>query len=521
MVSTKMARRGFLLIAAVPLLVLPGSINGFIAKRRRSYGCRTDRALNSPRGANVIRLKSVETATICVVGGGVSGLTAALTAARDSSDDCKIVLLEAGPTVGGRVQSDVTEDGFVLDRGFAVFIEEYPFAKQLLDYDDLKLGKFLPGALVKIKDSGILARVADPLRQPEDIFTALFAPVGSLVDKFDVLPLVFHVKSRSIEELFAEPETDTLTALRARWGFSNDMIDKFFRPFLEGIYLAPLEEQSSRMFLFIFKMFSDGAATLPEGGMGAVSKQLSDKAIAAGVDIRTGKAVKCIVRKKKGYHLMCAGGDILADTVIVATESPSAQALLSTVDGLEGLGQEPEQKQRSVGCLYYSFEGKVPVEEPILILNGIGSERGNAKNPVNNICFPSVVSKSYVQLRGSGLCSVTVLNDSMELFAGRDSDLDRAVRQQLATWFPDHEDAILDKWKLERVYKIPNAQPAQLNGPLPASANRGRPSDTYRNTRFPDGLFVCGDHVATATLNGALESGVNAGKAAAAVAMLA
>jgi predicted NAD/FAD-dependent oxidoreductase len=29
-------------------------------------------------------------------------------------------------------------------------------------------------------------------------------------------------------------------------------------------------------------------------------------------------------------------------------------------------------------------------------------------------------------------------------------------------------------------------------------------------------MFVCGDYMATSTLNGALESGVNAGKAAAA-----
>jgi hypothetical protein len=76
------------------------------------------------------------------------------------------------------------------------------------------------------------------------------------------------------------------------------------------------------------------------------------------------------------------------------------------------------------------------------------------------------------------------------------------------------KDDILSKWKLERVYTIPNAQPAQLGGPMPANVNGGRSCDTYRDIKLPAGLFVAGDAMATATLNGALESGVNAGKAA-------
>ena len=487
-------------------------------QRNRRRGLRT---LNE--GVNVHSLRRFDSSlkvttkdvSVCIVGGGVSGLTAAITATNGLGND-KVMLLESSASVGGRVQSDVTDDGVTLDRGFAVFIEEYPFSKQLLDYDGLQLRKFLPGALVKLSDQDRLARVADPLRQPMDIFAALFADVGSLVDKIKVLPLVFHVKMSSVEELFAEPETDTLSALRNRWGFSDDMIDKFFKPFLEGIYLAPLEEQSSRMFSFVFKMFSDGAATLPEDGMGAISKQLAAKAISAGVDIRTSHAVSSIRKEKSGFKIKCSSGDIISKSVIIATDGPTARKLILTVDGLSGLSVEVEQAQRSVGCLYYSFEGKAPVEEPILILNGIGSDRGNELNPVNNVCFPSVVSQKYTPL-GTSLCSVTVLKSTMSLFEGRDGDLDLMVRKQLSTWFPDHRDSIINKWKLERMYKIENAQPSQLLGPRPANANGGRPCDTFYGIQLPRGLFVCGDHVATATLNGALESGVNAGNAANAI----
>jgi predicted NAD/FAD-dependent oxidoreductase len=48
--------------------------------------------------------------------------------------------------------------------------------------------------------------------------------------------------------------------------------------------------------------------------------------------------------------------------------------------------------------------------------------------------------------------------------------------------------------------------------------NGGRASNSYRGKDLPEGLFVCGDHMATATLNGALESGVSAGREAAKIA---
>ncbi len=66
----------------------------------------------------------------------------------------------------------------------------------------------------------------------------------------------------------------------------------------------------------------------------------------------------------------------------------------------------------------------------------------------------------------------------------------------------------------ERGPQIPKAQPSQYKGPFPASVNGGRPCNTFRGKELPMGLYVCGDHMATATLNGAVESGVNAGQEA-------
>lgn len=53
-------------------------------------------------------------------------------------------ILEASDGVGGRVRSDLV-DGFILDRGFQIFLTSYPTAKELLDYDALDLKPFYAG----------------------------------------------------------------------------------------------------------------------------------------------------------------------------------------------------------------------------------------------------------------------------------------------------------------------------------------------------------------------------------------
>lgn len=57
---------------------------------------------------------------------------------------------------------------------------------------------------------------------------------------------------------------------------SKSFVIRRYRECVEqGIFLSPLEEQSSRMFEFVFKMFSVGSASLPEGGIGEVPLQIA------------------------------------------------------------------------------------------------------------------------------------------------------------------------------------------------------------------------------------------------------
>ena len=101
-----------------------------------------------------------------IIGGGISGLACAKELLDNGENDilvlegsssflCRLSLLIlssppriASDGLGGRVRTDEV-DGYLLDRGFQVFIESYPEAQALFDYPSLQLKQFWPGALVR------------------------------------------------------------------------------------------------------------------------------------------------------------------------------------------------------------------------------------------------------------------------------------------------------------------------------------------------------------------------------------
>ncbi len=81
---------------------------------------------------------------VLIVGGGLAGLACAI---RLHQSGARPLIFERSDGVGGRVRTDEM-DGFLLDRGFQVFLDAYPEAGALLDMDKLDLRAFRPGALI-------------------------------------------------------------------------------------------------------------------------------------------------------------------------------------------------------------------------------------------------------------------------------------------------------------------------------------------------------------------------------------
>ena len=92
----------------------------------------------------------------------------------------------------------------------------------------------------------------------------------------------------------------------------------------------------------------------------------------------------------------------------------------------------------------------------------------------------------------------------------KEDELDATICKQLGEWFPEQREDIKECWNLKRIYQINNAQPSQYKSAFPANVNGGRSVNEFLGTPLPNNIKVCGDFMATATFNGALESGINA-----------
>lgn len=82
--------------------------------------------------------------------------------------------------------------------------------------------------------------------------------------------------SKTVDDIWRMPETPTRDLLAAE-GFSDSIIDRFFRPFLGGIFFDRDLGTSSRLTMFVMKMLASGSNCLPEDGIGAIAAQLAGR----------------------------------------------------------------------------------------------------------------------------------------------------------------------------------------------------------------------------------------------------
>lgn len=392
---------------------------------------------------------------VVVVGAGLAGLSAARLLHERGHE---VLVLEASDGIGGRVRTDVV-DGFRLDRGFQVLLTEYPELHRQFDVDALRLRAFDPGALVWLKGRGHV--VSDPFRRPGEIASTALAPVGTPLDKARLAVLRRRVRSGHAARLLSGRDGTTLEMLRAS-GFSARMIDRFFRPLAGGIQLDPDLTASRRMFDIVFRMLSTGDAAVPALGMGEIPVQLASRLPNA--SIVTGARV---VRVAPGSVTLDDGRWVDADAVVVAVEGPVA----SQLTGL------PPVESRMVSCVYFDAPTP-PTERRLIVLDG------TSRGPALNVAVMSNVSSDYAPA-GHHLVAAAVPGSV-------DADLETRVRRQMETMFGP----AAREWRHLRTYRIAHGQPDQ-SPPL-------RPK---RNVSLGNGLFVCGDHRDTASIQGALHSG--------------
>ena len=397
---------------------------------------------------------------IHIVGAGVSGLVASKVLEDYGYES---MIIEATDRVGGRVKTDVI-DGYQLDHGFQVLLTAYPSAQKYLNFEALELQHFIPGAT--IFSNGKQKTIGDPLRNIFLLFPTLFSGIGTLSDKVKILKLNRLLKNTTLDKIFDKSEKTTLQYL-IDFGFSEEIISKFFKPFFSGIFLEPKLETSSRMFEFVYKMFGEGYATLPKGGIEAIPKQLKSNLKHGNFQFNT--KVKSV---EDGKIILADGNELESDFTIIATES----------NKLVGNLKKIETKWKSCDTLYFETNTKT-IKKPII---GLISESDAL---INNIFYhSSILSKSTSKKQ---LLSVTVVkqhNLSQE-------NLKIRVQKELQDYCG------IDSCIFIKHYAIPKALP-NLDG----IKYEMQPSET----KLTNYIFLAGDTQLNGSLNAAMIAGEKA-----------
>lgn len=434
-------------------------------------------------------MSSVDSPVI-IIGAGIAGLTCAVYLKQAGID---ALLLESADGVGGRVRTDLV-DGFQLDRGFQILLTAYPEARQLLNYAALDLQCFRSGAL--IRDQSPNAQVPwmtllNPFQEPFSVFKTLVSPVGSLADKIRIFELMRRTQELSVNELFRQTPTTTLELLHET-GFSERMIERFFRPFFGGVFLEDDLTTSSNFFEFCFRMFFSGDAAVPAQGIGAIPNQLASRLSPEQIRLKT------LVRRIDGNRVVLDSGETLSGRAVVLAVDAAQAAVLTGKTGPGHAASEVRSFNHTT-CTYFAApkspdSTKIPTKK-LLMLNP------HRTSAVHNVAVMSDVAPDYApgNQAENGPALISVSTQGLETV--NESTLTERIRLELADWFGP--DAL--SWRHLKTYHLPHALPSY--NPVLNQNGNGFDPILHQPLKLTESLYQCGDQMAYPSLNAAMQTG--------------
>ena len=303
---------------------------------------------------------------IAIIGGGISGLSAAYTIEkkRQAGTPVEYVLFESSPRLGGVLVTDRV-DRCLVEAGPDSFLTEKPWAAELcakIGLADQLIGSNDSERKTYIVAKGKLVVMPDGLMfmVPTKIMPTVFSPLFS-----------FRTKMRMAAEWFHPPHkasADETVAQMVERHYGSEMVDLLADPLLSGVYGGEASQLSVRAVLPRFadmesKHGSLGRAMLAaRKKMGAAAnvptrplfsslkdgmQQMVD-ALVARLDakaLKTSSQVQSVIRQSNGWTV-CAGYQTdHFDAVIIATPTHAAADVLQAAD---------ENLSRDLGEIQYS-----------------------------------------------------------------------------------------------------------------------------------------------------------------------
>ncbi len=318
--------------------------------------------------------------TVAIVGGGITGLSAAYylkKASKEEGLDINVKLIESSNRLGGKIKTE-KRDGFIIERGPDSFLSRKHPAVKLIESLGLeeklvrngtgqayilvedKLHKIPPGSFMGI-----------PTQPGPFLFSGLFSPLGKLRAGLDL------VKKKS------KAKEDQSLGAFFRYRFGDQLVENLIEPLLSGIYSGDIDKMSLMSTFPNFYEIEQEHGSLIKGLKKTMPKSPSKKerknrpgiffaledgfeslvdhlkATFSEQEVLLNSAVDHIEKKESIYHILLADGKVIkADGVIMASPHNTLPKVFSQYDFFDHFKEMPQTSVANVALAYDSDKVK-------------------------------------------------------------------------------------------------------------------------------------------------------------------
>ncbi|TNC27684.1 protoporphyrinogen oxidase [Amycolatopsis alkalitolerans] len=315
---------------------------------------------------------------VAVVGGGISGLTAAYRLRAGLGDGATITVFEAGPGLGGKLRT-IELAGQAYDVGAEAFLARRP------------------EALALVEETGLTERLVHPTKARSTVRAGgqqVAMPGGTVMGVPGSVEAVAGVLSEDgRRQVAAEPELPPVRLegdvalgelLRARFG--DELVDRLVDPLLGGVYAGGADGLGLRATVpGLATAIGQGARSLTEAAASLIPKSTGDAPVfgtlAGGLgtlvdrlvelakpELRLNTLVRGLTRLPSGFRLELVDETVEVDAVLLAVPAPAARRLLAdVVPAASAALSEVEVASMAVVALALPPDAAVPDASGVLI----------------------------------------------------------------------------------------------------------------------------------------------------------
>lgn len=288
---------------------------------------------------------------IAIIGGGISGLTAAYVLHRDYAGACDVTLFEASTRLGGIVET-VRSNGFTIECGPDSWVTEKPWAEKLarelgLAEEILSSNDIEPRTYIAHAGSIIPLPAAMRMMVPTDLEAVRASRLFTEAAKqaYEAEPLR-AAELRDMALLHRGPDTDESVAEFVRRHFGNEVVHTVAGPLLAGIFGGDIEKLSARSLLGPFIALEAQHGSLIAGlqaahrstapvfttlatGLGTLIDRLQRSLPPA--SIRLSRPVLALHPLPTGWAVETSSDSEQFDRILVATSLDTTRQLLASL----------------------------------------------------------------------------------------------------------------------------------------------------------------------------------------------